>query len=204
MAISIFNRKTKEERFWKWFSKNNITYYSEIENLDIRDQIFDDLTIELKKIHEELVFEFSPIHENGIREFTISADGLEEVFPYVEELVAKAPSFEKWQINSFRQRVPGDGLTIDFGDYKVGYSDIYLRYAKDEDKIGLELNIRDFDDSARTKNAVYVLLDGLIGEYDVVTKISWIDWVSLDESKVDSLHKLVELREIIDHHVNEQ
>ena len=46
--------------------------------------------------------------------------------------------------------------------------------------------------------AVYILLDGLIGEYDMETKISWIERKKLDESKADSLYKIIKLRDIVD------
>ena len=66
MGFSIFNKESKEEKFWNWFEKNQETYYSEIENLEIREQIFDELTKNLKKVNKDLVFEFSPIHENNV------------------------------------------------------------------------------------------------------------------------------------------
>ncbi len=197
LMFNVFSNSKKENRFWEWFMKNQDTYYNKIEDLEVREKIFDDLSNELHKIHEDLVFEFSPIHKNGNREFTISADGLKELFPYVENLVKAAPKLNNWKINAFRQPVPGDGLQLQMGEWKVSYSDIFFRYADDNDKIGIELNIRGYDSTGSSQNAVYILLDGLIGEYNVVTKISWIDWVKLDEAKADSLIPLIELRDLI-------
>ena len=71
MSFTIFNRESKEEKFWNWFEKNQSTYHSEIENLEVREKIFDELSKNLKKINEDLVFEFSPLQENNIREFNI-------------------------------------------------------------------------------------------------------------------------------------
>ena len=108
--------------------------------------------------HKDLVFEFSPIHENGIREFTVSAEGIKELFPIVEKLIESAPKIEKWQFNAFRQRIPGDEFEIQYGDFRISYSDIYFRYVDGEyGEIGIELNIRDFDDSGQSKNAIYIL-----------------------------------------------
>jgi hypothetical protein len=195
--LNMNGNNSKENRFWDWFVENQDTYYNKIEDLEVREKIFDDLSSELHKIHEDLVFEFSPIHENSIREFTISADGLKELFSYVENLVNAAPKLKNWQINAFRQPVPGDDLQLQMGEWKVSYSDIFFRYVDDQDKIGIELNIRDFDGTGSSQNAVFILLDGLIGEYNIVKKISWIDWVKLDESKADPLMPLIELRDII-------
>lgn len=198
MGFSIFNKESKEEKFWNWFEKNQETYYSEIENLEIREQIFDELTKNLKKVNKDLVFEFSPIHENNVREFTISAEGMKELFPIVEKLIEKAPKLKNWKFNAFRQRIPGDDFEIQYGDLKIGYSDIYYRSENDNGKLGIELNIKDYNGNGQTQNAIYILLDGLIGEYDVTTKIGWIEWVKLDKNEIKNLKPIIELRNEID------
>ena len=199
MGFSLFNKQPQEDKFWNWFSKHQETYYNQIENLEIREKIFNDLSKELKKVHPDLVFEFSPIHENGTREFTISAEGIKELFPIVEKLVEKAPEIENWQFNAFRQRIPGDDFEIHYGDFKIGYSDIFFRYQDGEyGSLGIELNIRDFDDSGQSKNAIYILLDGLIGEYDITVGIDWIEWVKLDEENIENLEPITSLRTLID------
>ena len=198
MGFSIFNKESKEEKFWNWFEKNQETYYSEIENLEIREEIFNELTKNLKKVNEDLVFEFSPIHENNVREFTISAEGMKELFPIVEKLIEKAPKLKNWKFNAFRQRIPGDEFEIQYGDLKISYSDIYYRSENDNGKLGIELNIKNYDDEAQTQNAIYILLDGLIGEYDVTTKIGWIEWVKLNENEMENLKPIIELRNEID------
>lgn len=199
MGFTLFNTETKEEKFWNWFSKHQKMYFNEVENLKLREKIFDDLSTELSKVHPDLVYEFSPIHENGIREFTISADGIKEVFPYVEKLIDKAPKFENWKFNAFRQRIPGDEFEIQYGNLKIAYSDIYFRYVDgDYGKIGIELNVRDFNDSGQIKNAIYILLDGLIGEYDITIGIDWIEWVNLDDSSIENLNPIIDLKTLID------
>lgn len=198
MAFSIFNKESKEEKFWNWFEKNQETYYSEIENLKIREEIFNELTKNLKKVNEDLVFEFSPIHEDNVRELTISAEGIKELFPIVEKLIEKAPKLKNWKFNAFRQRIPGDDFEIQYGDLKIGYSDIYYRSENDNGKLGIELNIKNYDGKGQTQNAIYILLDGLIGEYDVTTKIEWIEWIKLDKNEIKNLKPIIELRNEID------
>ncbi|TVZ60107.1 hypothetical protein NA63_2657 [Flavobacteriaceae bacterium MAR_2010_105] len=198
MLFSFCSTKTKEEKFWDWFSKNNLTYYNEVEGIDTTKPLFRKLNRELAKVNEELTWEFSPLMDDGSRELTISADGMKEFFPVVEKLVQSAPKFSNWKINAFRQRIPGDDLKIDYGDFSISYSDIFYKYANEGEKIGIELYIRDFDGNGHKQNAIYILLDGLIGEYDTETVIDWIDWKKLDESKTDSLFKFYELRDLVD------
>lgn len=199
MVFSLFKKKKKEDEFWIWFSKHEQKYFNEIENLDIREQIFVDLSQRLTEIQEDLVFEFSPIHESGIRELTISADGIKEGFPKVEELILKAPKIANWQFNAFRQRIPGEDFGIQYGDIKMGYSDIFFRYKDGEyGEIGIELNVRGLAEDEQCKNAVYILLDSLIGEYDVTMGIKWIEWVDLDDSNIESLNPIISLRILLD------
>jgi hypothetical protein len=192
----MFGKTYKEEKFWEWFIANEYRYYTQTEN---QKELFDELSYNLELVESNLTFAFSPIRKNGIREFTISADGVKKYFPIVQSLVEKSPKINNWQINAFRQRIPGDSMKIIYDNQlAIGYQDIYFRYAEDFDKIGLELNVKNFDDSSNLKNAIYVLMDGLIGEYDMETQISWIEFKLLDETKVDQLYPLIELRGFVD------
>ncbi|WP_136467978.1 hypothetical protein [Flagellimonas onchidii] len=198
MIFSFCKNKTKEQKFWDWFSKNNLTYYNEVEGIDTTKPLFQRLNAELKKVNSELTWEFSPIKDNGIREFTVSADGIRELFPAVEKLVLAAPEIPNWKINAFRQRIPGEDLRIDFGEFSISYSDIFFKYEDEGEKIGIELYIKDFDGEGQKQNAIYILLDGLIGEYDTETVISWIDWKKLNELETGKLFKFHELRNLVD------
>ena len=184
----------KKKEFWKWFTNHQQELYHFENN---QDKLFDKLSARLKSVNEHLTFEFSPIRENGTREFSISADGIKEGFPAVIDLIEKAPDLINWEFYAFRQRIPGDEIIIKFGnDIKLGYSDIFFRYGEDEEKIGIELNIKNYE--PEVKGAVFILLDGLIGEYDMETRISWIDFVALDEENIDKLHPLIYLRDLVD------
>ncbi|PWJ32691.1 hypothetical protein [Sediminitomix flava] len=201
--FSFLNKKSKEQVFWEWFKENNASFYSGVDNQFEREKLFDELQFQLKKVNSDLAFEFSPIHENGIREFIVSAEGVKEIFPIVEQLIDKAPELENWKFNAFRQRIPGDNFSIEVGSVKINYSDIYFRY-KDGNygDIGIELNIRNYNGEAEIINATYILLDGLIGEYDITMGIDWIDWVKLDDTNINQLLPITDLRNLIDQKKN--
>lgn len=196
LTSCMANPNDREKQFWEWFIANKMRLYDQREQLE---KLFDELTEQLHRVDPNLMFEFSPIHSDGVREFTISADGIKQYFPIVKSLVSKAPHIDKWKINAFRQRVPGNDIGIKYDDsVKISYHDIYFRYAHDSDKIALELNVENLIDSPNFKNAVYILLDGLIGEYDMETQISSIDFVLLDTSKITNLSPIVALRALVD------
>ncbi|MBZ9730478.1 hypothetical protein LB467_12355 [Salegentibacter sp. JZCK2] len=198
MVISFFSGKNNEEKFWEWFQKNEQSYYRDVDDITEREKLFDELLKQLHKVHPELTFEFSPLNEKGIRELTISADGMQEFFPNVIKLVESAPKITNWKIKAFRQRIPGDELKIEFDDFSLSYSDIFFKYADEGEKIGVELYIRNYDGSPRAKNAVYQLFDGLLGEFDTETKIGWIDWKKLEDFDSTNFFQFHEMREIVD------
>ncbi|MEM7105750.1 MAG: hypothetical protein AAF502_21610 [Bacteroidota bacterium] len=186
------------KKFWNWFLEKEHLFYFGTENQDELETLFDLVSEQLKTFNETIVCEFSPIREDKIKEFCISADGMKEAFDDVKSIVSLAPKHEHWEFTAFRQRIPGDSLGINMGDIKIGYEDLFFRFADQGDKFGIELNIRDYQESGREQNAIFILMDALIGEYDVVMEIDWIDWVKLEESNKENLLPFVELRSIID------
>ncbi|WP_426059683.1 hypothetical protein [Hymenobacter sp. B1770] len=195
ISCSTDGTENKEEQFWEWFKSNESQYFSDSDN---SEKLFDELSSELHKVDENLTFEFSPINKSSVKEFTISADGIVDAFPAVMVLVKKAPKLPNWKINAFRQRVPGDSIEIKYDSFKIAYEDVYFRYSPDADKLEIQLNIRGFKDTPDFKNATYVLLDGLIGEYDMETKISAIDFKALEETEKAKLFKIIYLRQVVD------
>lgn len=185
-----------ETDFWNWFDKEKNEFYYFENNQRV---LFEQVTEKLKQFHKELTFQFSPVREDGKREFCISAGGIKEAFPAVIKLVKEAPVFSEWEITAFRQRVPGNDIQIEMGDLKLGYGDIYFRFMEDGDKLALQLNIKNFkQNDNRLLSAVFILLDALIGEYDMETRISSIDWEVLDPKALGELMPLVELRVLVD------
>lgn len=192
MILNLFKRD-KEIEFWKWFQKNSHLYVNFENN---REPLFDLLAKKLKNINPDLTFEFSPLFENGVRELVISADGIKSSFPAVENLVSKAPEILDWKIIAFRQPKKGyDG--VDIGDVSVRNDDVYFRYSEMENAIGLELYIRNYEENSDWASAIYIMLDNVIGEYDVETFIDWIERKKLDESEIEILYNIEELPEIL-------
>jgi len=197
MLEKLFYRKTKEELFWDWFLKNEAELYYGTDNERDRERIFDGLTKKIKAIDSNLAFEFSPIRANETKEFIVSADGMKESFGNVVSLIDKSPEHDHWEFLAFRQPNAGDGLSIKMGDFEIGYEDIFFRYAIEDEILNVELNIRGFDGSSHQQNAIFILLDSLLGEYDTTMEIGYIDWKVLEEEKIDNFYPFIELRKVI-------
>lgn len=171
MFVSSCENQSPESRFWIWFEENQ----DEIYHFE-RDQerTFDKLQEALSKVHPDLTFEFGPV-EDGKREFVISADGIIEAFPAVEALHSSAPSLPRWTIIKFRPRRPA--MEIRLGDLKLEPTDIGVSIEADGSKAGLTVFLKDFDQSRtdQYRQAVFIMLDQAIGEYDMETKVGFIE-----------------------------
>jgi hypothetical protein len=160
---------TGDAAFWKWFDAHK----DEVAKIKRADEpIADQLAAELHKISPDLTFEM------GIgttpKELIISAGGIKSVFPTVNRLVAAAPAIPGWKVIALRPRKPmteiqlGDGKTFAMDDMRVSVSDA-------GDKLDVTIFVKGRPVDNATKNAVYLLLDCLLGEYDVETRLGGID-----------------------------
>jgi hypothetical protein len=192
--MSLFDWRSREQRFWDWFAKNSDRLHDFDE--DNQEALFEELGRQLSKIERGLVFEIGP--PNDVRELYISADGIEERFPAVERLVAAAPKLPNWQIAAFRQ--PGDPeATISFADQNLGADDIWFKAHRGEGKTDLDLYVRGMEspEDEAIGGAVFLLLDNLLGEYVVAKKIGGIEWHPLPaDPKAVGLRPFVELRKV--------
>ncbi|KYH07794.1 hypothetical protein A1704_03775 [Chryseobacterium cucumeris] len=143
--------KNLEEKFWFWFVDNQSLLHDNIENKSSQKWIFSSLNAQLSNIDDNLTFEFSPIRENGVREFSISADGMRGSFANVRKLIALSPDLKNWKFNAFRQRVSGDNYSVNYDGYTIGYDDIFYRYSTSNGELGIELNIRNYDETGKCK-----------------------------------------------------
>lgn len=170
--MRLLKRGTPGARFWKWFVANSERlFYFERE----QERIFDELQTQLHRVAVGLTFEIGQI-DHGKREFVVSADGIPELFPHVEKLVAAAPPLTQWQVTAFRRPMP-IGFVIKMEGLQLGPDDIWFMAEPDGDLTGLVLYIRDLDatNDAILGNAAYILLDTALGEYAVETLVGFVE-----------------------------
>lgn len=189
--------KTKEEEFWEWFSQNELDLFKAKGIDDVRIQ---ELFKRIKKIHSGLTIEFSPEIE-GKKIMAISADGISELFPYVIKLTNEPKLLSKWIVVPFRQRLKNvDGFEIRIGDVVIGGNAVLFVSEQAGGRIDLNIYIEGFDDKDNAIiNAVFLLLDSVIGEYDVVTKVGKVEVKPFSLLKqLDKAKRLSVLPEVVD------
>lgn len=170
--MRLFDRKSPEKKFWDWFSENR-------ENFTSHDSsVLKPLAEKIHSIHPDLTFEFS-LPKGGEREFVISADGIRGTIPAVEKLCAAAPDIVGWTIKKYRQRGQSDDIELQFGEIKFDSSDFYVTLHRDGSSVGLTVFVRDtnrFSKEGQYQGAAWIFLDNAIGEYDMMTKVGFVEF----------------------------
>ena len=159
--------------FWQWF-QGNIDRFNRFE--DDQQHLMAELSAQLQQIDDNLVYEISSAN-SGTRELVISADGIKESFSSVVALTKAAPEIKGWTITAFRPRVDIAQFTLRYEGRDLSAKDCCFWLQAEGEHIDLILYVSGLTENNRNEfvNACYVLLDMAIGEYDVATKIRYID-----------------------------
>ncbi|RAS81329.1 hypothetical protein [Priestia endophytica] len=127
-----------------------------------------------------------------------SSDGIISAFPTVIRLVEAAPPLEKFNVIAFRQRQI-DEHEVHFEDITLDTKDVFFTYTDATQRNGLDLvmYIRGYNQrNDHFVGATFILLDSLIGEYDVGTKIGQITFESYQEQ--EDIHPISDLVSLVD------
>ncbi|KWU57850.1 hypothetical protein [Priestia megaterium] len=194
MLKNLFKKKITEKEFWSWFEKNSEDYFQLDENN--YDLLFNKLGLQLSKYHKDLTFEFSVEMDQGKREFIISAEGMVSAFPAVIKLVEEAPCLEKFNIVAFRQRQNSE-QKIYFEDIVLNTKDIFFTYREDKEMncLDIVIYIKGYtEENDQFIGAAFIMLDSLIGEYDVGVKLGEINFEPYQgEKEAEPILNLVSL-----------
>lgn len=194
---SCHSSTSTEERidaFWQWFDTNKAQY----ENLtpDNQGAKLNVLINMLHKIDPELSVEIS----TETQEIVISAEGDTSRFALVEEIVSKAPPLEEWDVTAFRQPRLED-FTLQYEEITLTPSELYFLPVEDNDQLDIIIYGLGFSKYNYNKLAHYgmIMLDKVMGEYNVATKVRYYDFKDLADAKnSEDLIPLSELNDFIE------
>ncbi len=186
----MFYDNSQEGLFWKWFYDNDKLIYN---FEDDTERIFDLISNEINKINPHLTFEIGPIEEDGKRDFVISADGIIDAFPAVKTLFGLAPYLKNWNFIKFRPR--RNIHSISYGGKSVSEPDIFYKLYSVKDKVGIQLFINGYnkDEHEIYSSIGYLLLDDALGEYDVETKVSFVEFHDINSTDFNGARSISEL-----------
>lgn len=163
---------TPEDAFWAWF----ISHQEQVAKIKTAGEpIADQLAAELHKLGPQLTFEVGVASKP--KEIIISADGIVEAFPTVKKIVAAAPKIPGWKVVAFRPRKPMTEVQVGkHGKLSTAMMTFrLLRPIVSGAKVDIAIYVKDRPIDDETKLGAYLLLDSLLGEYDVETRLGQID-----------------------------
>jgi hypothetical protein len=190
-----FSKSEDDQPFWSWFA----AHAQELAAAQTeRDAIVGEMYRRFLKEAPGLAFEVGR-GDGDEREFVISADGIHEKIPMVQRLVASSPKIPGWRIVAFRPRHGSDsvvmnGLTLRRDMVRFVVADATPGYP-----LHLVILIEGMKpaDPDPYINAAFLILDGVLGEYDVMTQLGDLDFRPLDSSYRNA-RPIVELAEVVD------
>ena len=117
------------------------------------------------------------IDVSGTNELIISGEGVTENFPAVVKLARGAPVVTGWKFTSFKPRTSGSITGV--GSIRIDPSDVLYSSSRREDelKLDIEVVLPHFvgQQEVDQRYLCYLLLDNVLGEYDVATAIGYIN-----------------------------
>jgi hypothetical protein len=179
------------QRFWSWFAANDDRLYA---SRSSQVTVLGEIGAALQHVNADLTFELGPVGPDEKRDFVISAGGIKSAFPAVEALFAAAPRLPRWNVIKFRPR-RHPVMSVELDGVKLDPARVQYKLSSDGLKLGIDVCVDRMSPATedRTKQAAYLLLDEALGEYDVETKVGFIELVAQDSKRCDPARHLPDL-----------
>lgn len=183
--VMVYRMPTKEkiERFWQWFEQNQQILLEMLKTG--AQQANQKVNNRLKSLNRLVVAHLSMSELDGKADFILSADGIEAIFPIVEEIMRYAPNLEKWTFSSFipPQQVDLNQLII---PPSVRVKDLKFKLTRiDPKKYVLDVYVPELDQDKfyQVLSRVFDIVRQMLGEYKTVKFIEKININPLDETQ---------------------
>ncbi|MBO6116991.1 MAG: hypothetical protein J6P44_00430 [Bacteroidales bacterium] len=140
----------------------------------------------LKDFSQGVDFILSDLTANG-RDILLTANGDEEFFQDVIELVQSAPVMDFWTVTAFLQP-QGKNQSAEYEDTSLNSKDLYfipMESDEQKDKIGLMIAGKNLQKNDEVLSCAYLLCEKMIGEYNATTLTGYFDVGNLPDNFED-------------------
>ncbi|AIY13875.1 hypothetical protein [Cellulophaga baltica] len=201
--LNFFKKKqpiSREEKFWNYFVENKKEFEGFIDS-DLSDyRPFNKITQKTQIYSDHLFPEFTK-YANGKYVLVITPDGNPKGIVPTEKLYNSKPEFENWIIEKFRQ--PKDNFSeFEYEGLKFQSSDIEIlsEYDNKSEKMNIQVFIRNMkSDEHKYKTIAWICLDNILGEFNSIKKLGFVDFYHLEEGKtVENGISILDLRHQMD------
>jgi hypothetical protein len=157
----------------------------------------------IARVHPDLELDIGTV-VSGVRSLVISAGGIREAFASVEALARGAPPLRRWRVVRYRQR---HSVRANFAFQGLSLSPGNIRFAISSGGpgSGIVLYMPGYtrEEHSRYLALALMMLDALLGEYDVEMKLGSIVIEALGPDRGARAATLDQLANIFDGSVNE-
>ncbi len=175
---------------------------SEADNNFDADNLLLEYRNSLQKIDRNLTFHFERDEEDGPVEMVFGCDGYPESISSVLSLVGAAPSIGGIRFIAFNHRYDPVPAYIHLGEDVIELKEFWYSFRIENGKLFMAVYMQELPASLDMEpriEAVMIYLDALIGEYDLMTRVSTLDWYELPTDPLDfGLRPMSELRDHFD------
>ncbi len=190
------------QSFWQLVSEHVQELHSLVsEQAALSPEFLDALHDSLQMIDPCLTVFCAPVEESTTVHMIFGCDGYQQGIEQVLQLVAAAPSMEGVKPLAFSPRDSHIPDAIDLNGLLVQLEEVYFSLRRVQGSLHLDLYLEDVNlhaDDLRVE-AVLMFLEAIIGEYDMMTCISSMEWHDLPADPEDhGLKNLSNLRQSYD------
>jgi hypothetical protein len=197
--------------FWRWFLNHETELLKALLYKENYNDIFDHLNKKLKTISNQIGYVIKDTdNPNQKLKIIFTAHGNKNLKPKVEAIIQYKPNFLLWQVESFIKPIEdieqfklGLDEAYIFPDFELKTSEAYfsnLDYNIEKKKLNLIVYLKNYRfhfDNSFLPEAVYIMLEDLVGEMAVKKHIDFVQLAQLSNNP-RSLVRLYELREYIE------
>jgi len=194
-------KKDHVENFWAWFTTNQ----KRLRKFEADpDRYLAEMLVQVKKIQTGLAIELEP-PQKGIIRMTVSADGNEDLFSLVKNIIAKAPVIKGWQFIAFRQRMDPEQvkeMKLKAQNHELDPGQMKFFPIISGDTLDLIIYAKGIttENYNQVAYGALLLLDNILGEYDCATKVRSYDFHDMPATKeeLEDLLPLLNLAAYVD------
>ena len=197
--------------FWKWFEHNEMQILDAFTTHTKHDEVFNQLNRKLSYVSKRIGLILVGRKSNSEKvKLIITAHGYKKLFPKVNGLINNAPKsihsdFQAFikpneDIEMFKQGIDNPYI---FQDFEIKTSELYfkpLEFNTFQKKMKIVVYLKNYKyhfDNNFIDEAVYIIIQDLIGEENFKKTISLVQLAQLPENPKNLVH-LYELQEYID------
>ncbi len=192
----------KSVQFWTWFARNAEQLRHDFADAEAPEQIasvVERIRAELHR-YDERLFPLIGLDEDDRPELIITAEGDAQAFLSVFELMKTAPKFEDWQIVPLKPRIGTcEGFrSIEVDGEELTLDDTRFVMSSNGTEVELAILIDDYADEAeeRFRYMATTLVECLIGERDLATRVNALDVIRLSDFKKAAGHEGWPIRDL--------